>query len=368
MSIINKILKGFDKNAQIKPLGEVDLFKDQSCWISTGIPKLDAHLNTIGIPVGIIEIRGESRGGKTTLSLQLLRNFQRMFPEIGVPVILSTERRDNKPYAKKIGIDVDNLIIAQCKTIEDVFVKTQQIIKQTEDTFKSEGIKEKPKFMFVWDSIGASISGQELNKMKESADNDEGDDQFKAAMGSAARALKRGLRYLQGEVFDKDIFFIAINHVYDSVNGFGGAGVKSYGGKGIEFMPNLRLSISRTNFVKHKDIKRGQESCIEIVKSDFTSNLDKLKVEISFGSGFILTQEELEFAVEHNILQRKGKNGYSFLDGKLEWLSRGQLYDIFDEGNPMYNVLVRKITKKYHEEILRNRLDQDSKSTVDDEE
>lgn len=354
MSILNKILKKFDKDDSVKSFNEVDNFKDNKHWLSTGSPLLNYELNTYGFPIGIIEIRGESKSGKTTFSLHALKSFLKHFKDEGVAAILSTERRDNKPYAKAIGVDTDQVMIAQCRSIEDVYNKAQQIITATEEVWKTEARPGTPKFLFVWDSLGASISEQEKNKMKESAENDDAEDQGKAAMGAAARANKRGMRFFQGEIYDKEIWFIIINHVYDDFGGFGG-GKKSNGGNAIAFMPTMRLNITRTGFVKLREIKRGQEGYVEVVKSDFNSNLGKIPIEINLGRGLILTKEEIEYAVEKGILERKGKTGYSFMKDKLEWSSRAQLYDIQDANNPFYTILVNKITKAYDEDMLEKR-------------
>lgn len=353
-SILNKILDKFSKDDSVKSFNEVDNFKDQKHWLTTGSPLLDYELNTYGFPIGIIEIRGESKSGKTTFSLHALKAFLKHFKEEGVAAILSTERRDNKPYAKAIGVDTDQVIIAQCKSIEDVYNKAQQIITATEEVWKAEQKSGKPKFIFVWDSLGASISEQEKKKMAESAEDDNAEDQGRAAMGAAARANKRGMRFFQGEIYDKDIWFIIINHTYDNIGGFAG-GKKSYGGNGIEYMPTMRLNITRTGFETLREVKRGQKGYVEAIKSDFNSNLGKIPIEINLGRGLVLTKEEIEYAVGKGILEQKGKNGFSFMKGKLEWSSRAQLYDIQDSNNPLYSVLVNKISSEYNKDMLINR-------------
>lgn len=331
---------------------KIDYFEDQSSWVSTGSPYLDLKLNTFGYPVGIIEIRGESMGGKTTLSLHGLRNFQRKYPE-GIGVILSTERRDNKVYAKDIGIDTNRMIIINCRSIEDVFNKAQQVIEMGVESWKAEKKPGKPKFFFVWDSLGNTISAQEKKFMTE-ASEDDNEDHHKVAMGSAARAIKRGLRFITAQIYDHDIWFAIINHVYDSMSGFGG-GKSSYGGKGIKFSPTLRLQTTLVKQLKVREVKRGQMSQIEVIKSDYNSCRDRFEVEIMWGKGIILSEEDFKMGQHAGILEKHGRSGYKFMGGKLQWGSKPELYDLYDKNNKLLDLLKNKLIKVAHDNVLKNR-------------
>lgn len=330
----------------LQSFSELDLFKSQQFWIPTGSPSLDYRLNTLGIPVGVTEIRGPSRGGKTTLGLHCIKSTMEIYPD-AICVILSTERRDNKEYAAKIGVDTNRVMVAKCKTIEDVFNKTFQIINSVEEAYKKKGITDKPKFVFLWDSLGASISAQEKRAIEKAVDEDDEDGQGKAAMAAAARAIKRGFRALQGEVYDKNIWFIFINHTYDKIGGFG-EGQASYGGKAVEYMPSMRLNVSYISQVKIREVKKGQISYVKVVKSDFGSDLSEIELEIFLGRGFILNKGDIEIAVSAGILEPNGKNGYSFMDGKLKWDSKPELYDLYEENHPLIPLLIKKIQREVH--------------------
>ncbi len=346
---ISKLSKDDDS---IVTFDKIDYFENTSNWVSTGSPYLDLKLNTFGYPVGIIEVRGESQGGKTTLSLHGLRNFQKKYEE-GIAVILSTERRDNKVYAEAIGIDTNRLIIINCKSIEDVFNKTQQVVELGVSEWKEEKKEGKPKFFFVWDSLGNTISAQEKKFMIE-ASEDDNEDHHKTAMGAAARAIKRGLRFITAQVYDHDIWFMIINHVYDSMSGFGG-GKSSYGGKGIKFSPNLRLQTTLVSQVKIRDEKRGQISQIEVIKSDFGSCKDKFDIEIFWGKGIILCEEDFKIGLEAGILEKHGRSGYKFMNGKLQWSSKPELYDLYDKNNKLLDVLKSKLIKIAHDLVIKQR-------------
>ncbi len=350
---LDKFIAKLEKSDDsIVKFDNVDYFKDTSNWVSTGSPYLDFKLNTFGFPVGITEIRGESQGGKTTLSLHGLRNFQRTYPD-GIGVILSTERRDNKQYAKDIGIDTKRIIIVQCKSIEDVFNKAQQIIQDVTTDWKAEKQEGKPKFFFVWDSLGNTISSQEKTFMI-AASEDDNEEHHKTAMGSAARALKRGLRFMTAQIYDNDIWFCIINQVYDSMSGFGG-GKSSYGGKGIKYAPNLRIQTTMTQTIKVKDEKRGQITTVEIIKSDFNSDKDKIDIEIMWGKGIILCEEDFQMGVEAGILEKHGKSGYSFMSGKLQWASKPALYALYDSNNKLLDILRNKLIKIAHDKVIKER-------------
>lgn len=362
MGFVDKFIDNISKNNDsIKRLSDIDHFASVSDWLPSGSPILDWNLNTLGYPVGIIELRGKSQSGKTTFSLLALKNFQAKHPD-GIAVILSTERRDNKKYAKKLGLDVEKVIIIACRSIEDVANKTQAIIQEGSAMWEKEGMKGKPKFAFAWDSLGATISSQE-RKALEDASKDENEDHHKVAMAASARAIKRLFRFLTGEIYDNDIWFMVINHTYDSMQAFGGS--KSYGGTAIEFHPTLRLNFSKMGYVKIRDEKLGQTTRITVVKSDYGSYLGNIDIELCLGVGLVPTKDELEFAVNEGILEHFGK-GYSFMGGRLSWKSQPELYDLMISENKLLNVLKNKIYKAMHEDVLKKV--SDKIDNIEDEE
>ena len=95
-----------------------------------------------------MEIAGASRGGKTTLALEAMKNFQRDNKDTAVCVILSSENRDNKDYARRIGLDVNNVLIVKVTFVEEMFLLVKQIIDATMEEFKASKIKKQPRFMF----------------------------------------------------------------------------------------------------------------------------------------------------------------------------------------------------------------------------
>jgi recombination protein RecA len=371
-SFTDRLVKRF-KDENTVTFKSIDNFGNVNSWISTGSPSLDYHLNTWGYPSGIIEMRGVSKSGKTTLSLHAMKIAYQINPDV-IIVILSTERRDNKPYAKQIGVPLDKVIVHQVTTIEQVFNRIQQTITEVELMWKEEEREGKPKFIFVWDSLGASIAEQERKKMVSAAEEDTAD-HANAAMAAAAKATKRGLRFMVGQVYDRDICFYIINHTYDKIGSFTG-GQESYGGKAIQFMPTMRLEATFTGQVKIGEVKVGQTTKVTVIKSDYTSDLAPHEIEIGYGLGLILTEDDMEFGVEAGYVKRaglmnkngtpkKGAQGYSFMNGKLEWHDRKGLYELYRTKNKFLQVLIRKLTKTVHDKVLAKR---DAAMAVGDEE
>lgn len=363
-SILDKIKSKFDSEKTFK-FSEVDPFSENSSWISTGSPKLDYDLRTFGFPNGIIEIRGESQSGKTTMSLEAIKQAQHQYGNRAVIAILSSERRDNKPYATDIGIDLDKVLIIRVTTIEDTFNKVHQIIDETEEIWEAEIQKEaketkdniqaireekgKPKYFFVWDSLGQTIAAQEKKAMKKRAD--ENSDKH-PAMGAAARALGLGLRSVVGLVDDYDLTFMIINRPYSKTEGV--PGKVSYGGTAITLYPCMRLELARKQAIKSGEDEIGQVSVVKVIKSDFQPPRQKFDVDIFYGMGFALSTDEIKEGIEAGIME-KYHHGASFMKGKLKWRSKGQLLELYQEHNKFLAILHKRLKRHYHEKFLKER-------------
>jgi len=163
-NIIDKLVKRFNSEDVIKFSGK-DGFMEMKSWCHTGSPSLDYNLRTFGLPTGIIEIAGKSRSGKTTMGLMAMKWFLKENPEDGVAVILSSETRDNKDYALQLGIPVERILIIKIKYGEAMFMQVKKVIMDAEDIMSE--YKLKPKFFFLWDSLGATLSKNELETLEE---------------------------------------------------------------------------------------------------------------------------------------------------------------------------------------------------------
>lgn len=359
MSIIDKIVDRFNNDDVIK-FSDKDNFRDMKSWVFTGSPELELNLGVLGFPTGIIEIAGVSRSGKTTLGLIGMGHFLKENKN-GIAVILSSENRDNKDYAAKLGVDSDKVIILKIRYVEDMFMKVKKMIHDVENIFDEEKLGS-PKFFFMWDSIGATLSKSELDVMEHNTNEmekamEKGKKMTKTAtkhaqMGAFAKQAKMFTKFLLAEMYDKTIHFVMLNHVYDNMSGRGGK--KSGGGSWVEFMPTIRLRMAVIGHERLDDIEVAQYSEIKVVKNDFGSR-KKTIVEILLGKGFVLSSEDIDFAVDEGILKKVSAKKYSFMKGKMTWMSKRTFYKLYYENNKFLPILLKKIAKARHNQILRER-------------
>lgn len=356
-SITDQILSKYKSKDAIK-FSEKDDFKDMSSWAPTGIPELDFNLGLPGFPTGMIEIAGLSRSGKTTLGLANMSFFLK--DANAVAFILSSENRDNKHYAKKLGVNVENVIIIKIRYVEDMFMKVKKIVADTKEVF-IENKMGTPKFYFLWDSLGATLSKAELDTMEENTKNmekkmekgDENMDLKHAQMASFAKSAKMFAKFITAEMYNTTIHFVMLNHVHDQMGG-GASGKKSGGGEWVSFFPCLRL---RTTLVGHESIDEeevGQYTEIKVVKNDFGSRR-KTRVEILLGHGFVLNKNDIDYGIQKGIIKKEGALKHAFMN--ISWKSKRTYYDLYK--NPktvkIMNLLTDKIGKERHKDIMTER-------------
>lgn len=362
MSVINKIVEKFNSEDVIK-FSEKDSFKDVKSWISTGSSELDYNLRTFGFPTGIIEIAGQSRSGKTTIGLMAMRNFLKQ-NENGIAVILSSENRDNKDYALQLGIDVDRIIIMKIRYVEKMFMMVKKLIDDVEEIFKQDKLGT-PKYYFLWDSLGATLSKSELDTMEENTETlskkmEKGDDITDLKhekLGAFARPAKMFAKFIIGEMYNKIIHFVILNHQYDTIGGMGISTKKSTGGEWVSLLPCIRLSMSLKTFEKIDDVELSQISKVKIIKNDFGSR-EQTEIRILLGFGVVLSDGDIDYALEKGILKKEGAKKISFLDGKLKWSSQREFFQNYYDKNKYLEILSVKIRQQRQKDLIewRNKL------------
>lgn len=374
MNIIDKLVKRFD-NENIIKFADKDAFADMQSWAFTGSPTLDYNLGTFGLPQGITEISGVSRGGKTTVALEAMHYFQKENPDTAVCIILSSENRDNKDYARRLGVDVNNVMIVKITFVEEMFLFVKQIIDGTNELFKESKCKDKPRFFFIWDSLGATLSLSEKSTLEENNANltkalSKGNtlDALKnEKIGSFAKEAKKFAKYIIGEMYSNIIHFVILNHVYDTITGMGISTKKSTGGSWIEYMPTLRLMMSPRGMEKLDDEEVAQLSTVKVVKNDFGFRR-KTTVRILLGEGIILSDDDIQYAVEKGIIKKDGVRKLSFLNGKLSWQSPRDFYNLYHNRNKFLPILTQKIRKAMEQDLLKEKAKYVGDDEVDDEE
>ena len=372
MNIVDKLVKRFNNEDVIK-FSDKDGFKEIKSWAHTGSPLLDYNLHTFGLPTGIIECAGKSRSGKTTLGLMAMKSFLQQNPN-GIAVILSSENRDNKDYALQLGIDVDKIIIMKIRYVEKMFMMVKKLIDEVDGLFEDEKLG-KPKFYFLWDSIGATLSKSELDTMEENTEvmskkfdrGDDIDDLKHEKVGAFAKSAKMFAKFLLSQAYDHVIHFVMLNHQYDSIGGFGVSTRVSTGGEWVALLPTIRLSMKLIKTEKIDDEEVAQITEVKPIKNDFGSRR-KTNIRILLGYGIILSDDEIKYAVEHKILAHPTAKKYSFMNGKAAWSSPRELFQLYYEHNKFMGVLETKIRKAMEQDLLEEKARLASGEDIDDEE
>ena len=356
-SIVDKIVQRFNSEDVIK-FSDKDGFKAMKSWCHTGSPTLDYNLRTFGLPTGITEIAGKSRSGKTTLGLMAMKYFLKENPEDGIAVILSSENRDNKDYALQLGLPVNRIIIVKIKYVEAMFMQVKKLIMDTDEIAAEEKIK--PKFFFLWDSLGATLSKSELDAMDENTSrmekalqkgNEVEDIELKEAkMMAFAKEAKRFAKSIMAEMYNHIIHFVILNHQYEQSN-MGITTRKSTGGEWVELFPCVRLSMKLKGHEKIDDVEVAQITEVKVVKNDFGSR-EKTDIRILLGYGIILSQDDIDYALEQGILKKEGAKKITFMNGKLTWSTPRELFKLYYENNKFLPILHSKIRKSMQEDLL----------------
>lgn len=373
-SIIDKIVQKFNSEDVIK-FSDKDGFKDIASWAHTGSPTLDYNLHTFGIPTGIVEIAGMSRSGKTTLGLIAMKNFLKENQEDGIAVILSSENRDNKDYALQLGLPVSRIIIVKVKYVEAMFMQVKKLVMDTDEIMKP--LKLKPKFFFLWDSLGATLSKSELDTMEENTKRMEKELQKGSEvedielknekMMAFAKEAKKFAKSIMAEMYTHIMHFVMLNHQYD--NTAPGSFIttkKSTGGEWVSLFPTLRLSMSLVKHEKIDDVEVAQITRVKVVKNDFGSR-KPTDIRILLGYGIILSQEDIDYALEVGILQKEGAKKVSFMKGKLSWSSPRELFKLYQEHNKLLTVLHNKIKKSMQNDLIALKKSLSNEIEEDDE-
>lgn len=356
-SIIDKIVQKFNSEDVIK-FSDKDGFKDIKSWAHTGSPTLDYNLRTFGLPTGIIEIAGKSRSGKTTLGLMAMKYFLQENPDDGIAVILSSENRDNKDYALQLGLPVSRIIIVKVKYVEAMFMQVKKLIMDADEVMKE--MKMNPKFFFLWDSLGATLSKSELDTMEENTKRMEKELQRgtevedielkNEKMMAFAKEAKKFAKSIMSEMYTHVMHFVMLNHQYEQST-MGVTTRKSTGGEWVELMPTLRLSMKLKNHEKIDDVEVAQITEVKVVKNDFGSR-KKTDIRILLGYGIILSQDDIDYALENGILKKEGAKKVSFMNGRLSWSSPRELFNLYYEHNKMLKVLHNKIKKSMQSDLV----------------
>ncbi len=276
---IAQIEKDFGKGS-IMRLGERSALVPVTV-ISTGCLSLDAALGVGGMPRGrVIEIFGPEAGGKTTLALHVIAEAQK---KGGMAAFIDAEHALDAVYARKLGVDVDNLLVSQPNSGDEALEIAQTLIQ-------SSAVD-----VVVVDSVAALVPKQEL-------EGDMGDPQ----MGLQARLMSQAMRKLKGLVSKSQTCLIFINQLRMKIGVMFGNPETTPGGRALRFYADVRVDIRRVAAIKDGDRVIGNHTRAKVVKNKLAAPFRQTEFDLIYGEGISRETDLLDLGVLHGLLEKSG--------------------------------------------------------------
>jgi recombination protein RecA len=249
--------------------------------IRTGSISLDAALGVGGLPRGrMVEVFGPESSGKTTLALQVVAQAQKAG---GVAAFIDAEHALDPAYARKLGVDIDNLIVSQPDCGEQALEITNALVA-------SGGVD-----VVVIDSVAALVPKAEL-------EGEMGD----SHMGLHARLMSQALRKLTGVVARTNTLLIFINQIREKIGVMFGNPETTTGGRALKFYSSVRIEVRRMTAIKDGEKVVGNRTKIKVVKNKVAAPFREVEVDILYGEGVSREGDLLDLGVIHELVEKSG--------------------------------------------------------------
>ena len=289
-TVISRIEKSYGKGSimmlgkKSEDMGSVDVY-------STGSLGLDIALGIGGLPKGrVVEVYGPESSGKTTLTLHVIAEAQKMG---GTCAFIDAEHALDPGYAKKLGVNIDELLISQPDTGE-------QALEISDTLVKSEGID-----LLVIDSVAALVPRAEL-------EGEMGD----SLPGLQARLMSQALRKLTSSISKTNTMVVFINQLRMKIGVMFGSPETTTGGNALKFYSSVRLDIRRIGAIKDKDSIIGNQTRVKVVKNKMAPPFKQVEFDIMYGEGISKIGEIIDLGVQADIIDKSGA-WYSYKDEKI---------------------------------------------------